>query len=37
MEQHFVNNPDNSTYHCATLQITADSKLPVDAAWPKER
>ena len=38
MEQHAVNNPGMFTYHhCATLQITADSKKPIDAAWPKER
>jgi hypothetical protein len=38
MEQHGVNNPGMYTYHhCATLQITADSKKPIDAAWPKER
>jgi hypothetical protein len=38
MEQHAVNNPGMYTYHhCATLQITADSKKPIDAAWPKER
>jgi hypothetical protein len=24
-------------HHCATLQITADPKKPIDAAWPKER
>jgi hypothetical protein len=38
MEQHGPNNPGLYTYHhCATIQITADSKKPVDAAWPKER
>ena len=38
MEQHGINNPGNYTYHhCATLQITADAKKPIDAAWPKER
>ena len=38
MEQHAVNNPGMYTYHhCAALQITADPKKPVDAAWPKER
>ena len=38
MEQHAVNNPGNFTYHhCAVLQITADPKKPIDAAWPKER
>jgi hypothetical protein len=38
MEQHGVNNPGMFTYHhCAVLQITADSKKPIDAAWPKER
>lgn len=38
MEQHGANNPGMYTYHhCATLQITADAKKPVDAAWPKER
>ena len=38
MEQHAVNNPGMYTYHhCAVLQIAADPKKPVDAAWPKER
>jgi hypothetical protein len=38
MEQHAVNNPGMFTYHhCATLQISADPKKPIDAAWPKER
>jgi len=38
MEQHGANNPGNYTYHhCATIAITADSKKPIDAAWPKER
>ena len=38
MEQHGINNPGNFTYHhCATIQITADAKKPIDAAWPKER
>ena len=38
MEQHAVNNPGMFTYHhCAELQISADSKKPIDAAWPKER
>jgi hypothetical protein len=38
MAEHGVNNPGNFTYHhCAELQITADPKKPVDAAWPKER
>jgi hypothetical protein len=38
MEQHAVNNPGMYTYHhCAVLQITADPKKPIDAAWPKER
>ena len=38
MEQHAVNNPGMFTYHhCATIQITADPKKPIDAAWPKER
>lgn len=38
MAEHGVNNPGNFTYHhCAELQITADSKKPIDAAWPKER
>ena len=38
MEQHAVNNPGMYTYHhCAALQITADPKKPIDAAWPKER
>jgi len=38
MEQHGVNNPGMFSYHhCAVLQITADPKKPIDAAWPKER
>ena len=38
MEQHGLNNPGQYTYHhCATMQITADPKKPIDAAWPKER
>ena len=38
MEQHAVNNPGMFTYHhCAMVQITADLKKPIDAAWPKER
>ena len=38
MEQHGANNPGNYTYHhCAIVQIKADTKKPIDAAWPKER
>jgi hypothetical protein len=38
MEQHAPNNPGMFTYHhCAMLQIAADPKKPIDAAWPKER
>jgi hypothetical protein len=38
MEQHAVNNPGMFTYHhCAVLQIAADPKKPIDAAWPAER
>jgi len=38
MEQHGPNNPGLYTYHhCATIQITADPKKPIDAAWPNER
>jgi hypothetical protein len=38
MEQHGVNNPGMFTYHhCAVVQITADTKKPIDAAWPTER
>jgi hypothetical protein len=38
MEQHAVNNPGMFTYHhCAALEITPDSRKPIDAAWPKER
>ena len=38
MAEHGINNPGNFTYHhCAELQITADPKKPIDAAWPKER
>ena len=38
MAEHAFNNPGGYTYHhCATLQITADPKKPIDAAWPAER
>jgi hypothetical protein len=38
MEQHTINNPGNFTYHhCATIQISADPKRPIDGAWPAER
>ena len=38
MEQHGAHNPGMYTYHhCAVVQITADAKRPIDAAWPKER
>jgi len=38
MEAHGANNPGNYTYHhCAIVEITADAKKPIDAAWPKER
>ena len=38
MAQHGVNNPGMFSYHhCATVQITADAKKPIDTAWPKER
>jgi hypothetical protein len=38
MEQHAANNPGMYTYHhCAVVQISADPKKPIDAAWPKER
>lgn len=38
MEEHGANNPGNYTYHhCANVQITADARKPMDAAWPKER
>lgn len=38
MEQHGANNPGNYTYHhCAIVQITADARKPIDAAWPRER
>ena len=38
MAEHAVNNPGMFTYHhCAALQITANPKMPIDAAWPKER
>jgi hypothetical protein len=38
MAQHGANNPGNYSYHhCAVLQITPDPKMPIDAAWPKER
>ena len=38
MEAHGANNPGNYTYHhCAIVEITADAKKPIDAAWPRER
>jgi hypothetical protein len=38
MAEHGVNNPGGFTYHhCAELQITADSKKPLDKGWPAER
>jgi hypothetical protein len=38
MAEHGFNNPGGYTYHhCATLQITADPKKPIDTAWPAER
>jgi hypothetical protein len=38
MAEHAFNNPGGYSYHhCAELQITADPKKPIDAAWPKER
>ena len=38
MAEHGVNNPGMFSYHhCAVVQITPDSKKPIDAAWPKER
>jgi hypothetical protein len=38
MEQHGANNPGMYTYHhCAVVQITADTKKPIDAAWAKEK
>jgi hypothetical protein len=38
MEEHGFNNPGGYTYHhCASLQITADPKKPLDTAWPAER
>ena len=38
MAEHAVNNPGMFTYHhCAALQITANPKMPIDAAWPRER
>ena len=38
MAEHAFNNPGGFTYHhCAALQITADSKKPMDAGWPAER
>ena len=37
MAEHGVNNPGGFTYHhCAQLQITADSKKPLDKGWPAE-
>jgi len=38
MAEHGFNNPGGYSYHhCATLQITADSKKPIDQGWPAER
>jgi len=38
MEEHGFNNPGGYTYHhCAELQITADTKKPLDTGWPAER
>src|SRR3954462_9208506 len=37
MEQHAPNTPGMYPSHpCSTIQITADPKKPIDAAWPKE-
>jgi hypothetical protein len=38
MAEHGFNNPGGYSYHhCATLQIAADSKKPIDQGWPTER
>jgi hypothetical protein len=38
MAEHGNNNPGGYTYHhCAEIQITADSKKPLDKGWPAER
>ena len=38
MAEHGFNNPGGYSYHhCAVLQITADTKKPVDSGWPAER
>lgn len=38
MNDHAFNNPGGYSYHhCATLQITADPKKPLDTGWPAER
>jgi len=38
MAEHAFNNPGGYTYHhCAHIQITADSKKPLDQGWPAER
>jgi hypothetical protein len=38
MAEHGFNNPGGYSYHhCASLQITADSKKPLDTGWPTER
>jgi hypothetical protein len=38
MAQHAYNNPGGYIYHhCADLQITADSKKPLDKGWPPTR
>jgi hypothetical protein len=38
MAEHGFNNPGGYTYHhCASVQITADPKKPLDSGWPVER
>jgi hypothetical protein len=38
MAEHGFNNPGGYSYHhCAELQITPDSKKPLDSGWPAER
>lgn len=38
MENHPINPDGRFTYHhCADLKITADPKLPIDAAWPGQK
>lgn len=38
MEEHAINTDGRFSYHhCADLKITANPKLPIDAAWPGQQ